>query len=85
MRPRKSIQLCDCMVEKISLRVDKMTGPATRDALYEQMERVRDIEQQNDLYVAVHQFAAEQIAAAFKLGLQAATNPAPWIFEHEGH
>lgn len=83
MKPRMSLELCDCI--RLSRKIDKMTGEECREALYDEMDKIANIDQRNDLYLIVHQFLLEQIAAAFKLGLQAATNPAPWIFEHEGH
>lgn len=85
MRPRKSLELCDCMVEKISRKIDAMTGDTLREAMYDEIDKVANVDQRNDLYLVIHQFALEQVSAAFQLGLQAATNPSPWIFEHEGH
>lgn len=85
MKPRKSPELCDCIVERLSNKIEKMTGNTLREAMYDEIDKVANVDQRNDLYLIVHQYALEQISAAFKLGLQAATNPAPWIFEHEGH
>lgn len=83
MRPR-NINLCDCMEERLSAQVDKLTGKEAREALYDQIDRVTNRDIQDELYITVHRFALEQINAAFKLGLQAATNPALWLFEtHE--
>ena len=69
--------------EKIDARIDAMTGPAAWQEVSALLAKVRAMDG-NLFYAlesAVNVYAGQQVEAAFVVGYQAATQPAPWIFE----
>lgn len=73
----------ETIAERITARVDAATGPAAWQELSALLQRVRDMDCTlfMALESAVNVYAGQQVEAAFVVGYQAATQPAPWIFE----
>jgi hypothetical protein len=84
MAKRKSIKpqvkLCDCMVERLSNKVDEMTGYGNEDTVANMLTGITDRELREELWLAIIGYRLEGIAAAFRLGMDAVTDPIPWIF-----